>query len=71
MKNYVLKHAKPNKTARKIKRIILKSITYLMVIIFILSMLSVDSEKFYIPIISMVISGGWLGLIAWANGWIK
>lgn len=69
MKKYALKHAKPNKTALKIKRIILKAVTILMAVIFVLSILSLDSEKFYIPLIAMIISGGWLWLIAWANGW--
>ena len=64
------KHSKPSKIGRKIKRFVLKSITYLMGIIFILSILALDSEKFYIPLITLVISGAWLYSMAWANGWL-
>lgn len=69
MKKYQPKHIKPNKTSRKIKRIILKSITWIMGLIFILSICALDSEAFYIPLITMGISGAWLYLMAWANGW--
>lgn len=67
---YYAKHTKPNTKALKIKRFILKSITLIMALIFILSICLLDSEKFYIPLAALVVSGGWLYLMAWANGYI-
>ena len=56
-------------TKNKIKRVILKSITYFMFIVFMFSICLLDSEKFYIPLAALVVSGGWLWLMAWANGY--
>ena len=56
-------------TKNKIKRVILKSITYFMFIVFLFSICLLDTEKFYIPLAALVVSGGWLWLMAWANGY--
>lgn len=71
MKKYQPKHIKSNKTAKKIKSFILKTITCLMALVFVISISMLDSEVFYIPLIAMIISGAWLYLIAWANGFTK
>ena len=54
----------------KVKNTILKIITYLMAILFILSLIALDSENI-IPIISLATSGTWLFLIGLANGYIN
>ena len=69
MNYYVPKHTKHNETAFKIKKFILKTITLIMGIIFVISICSLDSDKFYIPLAALVVSGGWLYLMAWANGY--
>lgn len=67
---YVSKHGKSrHRKSFKVKRIILKGFTYLMGIIFLFSICCLDSENFYIPLITMIISGAWLYFIAWINGW--
>lgn len=53
----------------KIKNIILKIITYIMTVLFILSLIALDSESI-IPFITLVLSGGWLALVGYANGYI-
>lgn len=69
MKYCTTKHKKTRKIKNKIKRFILKSITWVMGIIFLISVCSLDSEPFYIPLAALVVSGGWLWLMAWGNSY--
>lgn len=55
----------------KAKKIILKGITYIMGIVCLLSELSLDSEPYLIPAITLVISGAWLWIFGLANGWFE
>ena len=64
-----MKHENISGILNKIRIIALKAITVLMLIVFVLSICCLDSEKFYIPTITCFISGGWIFLMAWANGW--
>ena len=58
-----------NKTVRKIRNYILKTFTLIMGIVFALSIGCMDSDTWF-PFLTLAISGGWLWLYAWANGWV-
>lgn len=65
-----MKHTNKNKT----KRIILKTITYIMAIIFMTAFFvfaftfcCLDFKHSIIPLAALVVSGSWLGLMIWAN----
>lgn len=64
--NYTPKHQKKN---YKLKKYILNTTTAVMACLFFFSMSALDSES-WLPAIAMIVSAGWLGLIAWANGYI-
>ena len=64
---YKAKHAK--RISPKVHGRILKTITTIMGIIFMVSICSVDSES-YVPFIALLLSGTWLAFMAWANGWM-
>lgn len=57
------------KTLDQIRRIIIKTITAVAAIAFVLSALSTGGEgkQLIIAFIIMGISGAWIGLLAWAN----
>ena len=57
----------------KIKNMVLKTITWIMGIIFVLSMLSLDTpfSPSWVPTITMVASMAWLALFGLANGWFE
>lgn len=59
---YKPKHAKKG----RVKRRVLMGITYYMLAQLAFAMLSIDSES-NIPMILLLISGGWLGLFVLAN----
>ena len=59
---------KRKRIARKIKHFILKGFTLFMLVVFILSVSALDSES-WLPVITTVVSMGWLVLFAWANNW--
>ncbi len=58
-----------NRIFRKIRNYILKTFTLIMGIVFMLSICSLDSDS-WIPFVAIAISGGWLWLYAWANGYV-
>ena len=59
------------KAKRKIKNFILKSITWVASILFLLSACALDSESM-IPSIVLLVSMGWLALFIYANSeWIE
>ena len=58
------------KTLNKIRIYIVKAITAVMGLIFIISLSAADDTPFRVLIPMMLISGGWLFLVAYANGWI-
>ena len=58
------------RTLNRIRIFIVKTITAIMGIIFILCMCAADSEQLMPVVILMLISGGWLHLVAYANGWV-
>ena len=55
---------------KKVRRFILISITWIMGIICLLSVLSIDSPS-WIPTIALVISMAWLIPFGFANGWFE
>lgn len=55
-------------TVRKVKNIVIKTITYISGIVFMISVCSVDSES-WIPIAPMIVSGLWLTVYAYCNGY--
>lgn len=55
---------------KKVRRFILLSITWIMGIICLLSVLSIDSPT-WIPTIALVISAAWLIPFGYANGWFE
>lgn len=59
------------KVLRKISKMIVNAITAVMGIVFVLSMCAADSEAWLPVIIAFVISGSWLTVVAWANGWLS
>lgn len=58
------------KAKRKIKNFILKTITWLAGSMFFVSASAVDSES-YFPTIICLICMAWLGLFAYANGYLN
>ena len=48
----------------------MKTITWIMGIIFLCCMCAADSSNLLVLFILMGVSGGWLILVAYANGWI-
>lgn len=62
---HIPKHAKRSKA----KKYILNTITAVMFCLFFFSMSAIDSES-WLPAIAMIVSAGWLGFFAWANGYI-
>ena len=58
------------KILRKIRRLVLISITWIMGILCLLSALSLDSNS-WIPTITLVISLVWLFPFGCANGWFE
>lgn len=54
---------------KKVKNFILKSITNIMIIIFLICLCADTHTK--ISFMLLAISGLWLGLMAWANGYIN
>ena len=62
---------KVRKFKRKAHNFILKSITYVAFVLFLLSACAVDSES-WIPTIVLFVSMSWLSLFAYANGeWME
>lgn len=55
---------------KKVKNFILKTITWIMGIICILSVCSIDSPT-WIPTIALVVSMAWLIPFGFANGWFE
>lgn len=55
----------------RIKNFILKTISYIMGVVFILGACAVDSEGTYIPFLMMGVSMLWLTLFAIANGYFE
>ena len=58
------------KTLNKIRIMLIKSISIIMGVIFVCCMCAADEGNLVIIFSGMVISGGWLFLLAYANGWI-
>ena len=52
---------------KKTKKKLLNAITAFAGLIFIFSVSAVDSDS-WIPFITLIVSGAWLALVAWANG---
>ena len=57
-------------TKRKIHKFIINTITAICGIVFLCTLAS-DSENILIPLGLSLVSGGWLCLWAWANGWLE
>ena len=55
------------KKLNKIRIAIIKAITFIAGILFIISVCALDSEDITIPVIVMIASGLWLALISIAN----
>ena len=55
---------------KKVKNAILYTITFTALVLWILSILTLDSETL-IPLFTMAISGGWLGAFMWANDMLE
>lgn len=53
----------------KIKNIVLKTATWTAAIIFVLSMCALDSPNFVLPVVCLLVSGLWLAVFSWANGY--
>ena len=58
------------RTLNKIRIFIVKTITAIMALIFLLCMCAADSSDLRVVFILMVISGGWCTLVAYVNGWM-
>ena len=56
--------------SKKVKNFILKTVTWFMGTVWILSALSIDSPT-WTPTITLIISGAWLALFGLANGWFE
>lgn len=55
---------------KKVKNAILYTITFTALVLWILSVLALDSETL-IPMFTLVMSGGWLFAFMWANDMIE
>lgn len=55
---------------RKLSRAIINTITYLMGVLFLVSLSALDSES-ALPVVAWIISGVYLGCYAWAKGYIE
>lgn len=64
---------KSKRRKMRIKRMMIRAVanafTWGMILVFILSILALDSES-WLPTITLIISGGWLTLVAWVNDWL-
>lgn len=49
------------------KNLILKTVTWINVVLFLLFACCIDSEGTYVPAIGCLITGAWLALFAYAN----
>lgn len=58
------------KTLNKIRIFMVKTITWIMGIIFMLCLCATPDSNLLILFPTMFISGGWLFLVAYANGWV-
>lgn len=58
------------KVRRRIKNAILKTITAIAGLVFILSACALDSDS-WLPFIALCISALWLSVFAYANGWLE
>lgn len=58
------------KTLNKIRIFIVKTITLIMGIIFMLCLCAADSSNLALVFALMLISGSWLTMVAYANGWM-
>lgn len=54
---------------KKVKNAILYTITFTALILWILSILAIDSTT-KIPFCTLVLTTGWLFAFMWANGWM-
>ena len=58
------------RTLNKIRIFIVKTITWIMGIIFLCCLGAHPDSNLLVLFSVMAVSGGWLLLVAWANGWI-
>jgi hypothetical protein len=54
----------------KIKRFVLKTVTGIAWIVFILSICALDSPNFVLPVVCLAVSMAWLAVFSWANGYM-
>ena len=59
------------KVLRKILKMIVKAITAIMAIVFVLAACAADSEAWLPVFVVLLISGSWLAFVTWANGWFE
>ncbi len=52
----------------KVRKYIIKPFTCLCGIVFLCTLAVADADQMWIPVVAMIVSGGWLALYAWANG---
>lgn len=52
----------------KISKMIVKAITVIMAVMFVLAACAADSEAWLPVFVVLLISGSWLAVVAWANG---
>lgn len=57
-------------TKRKIHKFIINSITAICGIVFLLA-LAGEAKNIWLQVAVLLVSGGWLYLWAWANGWLE
>lgn len=58
------------KRKNKIKNFVLKTVTSIAGIIFVLSICALDSPNFVLPVVCLLVSGLWLAVFSWANGYL-
>ena len=58
------------KRKNKIKNFVLKTVTWIAGIVFVLSILSLDSPNFVLPVVCLMVSMLWLAVFSWANGYM-
>ena len=56
---------------RKLKNKILKALAYINGFVLICAMCGADSDPIYVPLTLIVITGTWLMLFAYANGYLS
>lgn len=60
---------KKKRLMRKMIRFAANAFTWAVFMVFILSILALDNES-WVPTIALILSGGWLTLVAWVNDWM-